>query len=197
MIKVQKAETELARAREAITSWEKALEAAKTAQTKAETAAPPEVDQIDAYGTALAEASAKTRAAENGLKQAKAHVIDALKGVVEAHLVEDKRTLVEVRKKKNTHEKAVQKLLKQLTDLDAAEYRPYYPDISPGSSITSYVNSRLDTMKRDISYREKRIEQVEMFLDGRRNREHGIFNDQPQYLKEWMWAIAEAKAEQS
>ena len=78
MIKVQKAETELARAREAVTSWEKALEAAKTAQAKAETAAPPEVDQIDAYGTALAEASAKTRAAENGLKQAKAHVIVGL-----------------------------------------------------------------------------------------------------------------------
>ena len=107
--------------------------------------------------------------------------------------MEDKRTLVEVRKKKNTHEKAVQKLLKQLTDLDAAEYRPYYPDISPGSSITSRVVSRLDVMKRDISYREERIEQLEMFLDGRRNKGNGIFNDQPQYLKEWMYAVYEAE----
>ena len=193
MIKVQKAETELDRAREAVTSWEKALEAAKTAQTKAETAAPPEVDQIDAYGTALAEASAKTRAAQNGLKQAKAHVIDALKGVVEAHLVEDKKTLVEVRKKKNTHEKAVQKLLKQLTDLDAAEYRPYYPDISPGSSITSRVVSSLDVMKRDISYREKRIDQLEKYLDGKKEKGSFDFVDQPQYLKEWMYAVYEAE----
>lgn len=193
MIKVQKAEVELARAREAVTSWEKALEAAQEAQAKAETAAPPEVDQIDAYGTALAEAGAKTRAAQNGLKQAKAYVVDALKGVVEAHLVEDKRTLVEVRKKKNTHEKAVQKLLKQLTDLDAAEYRPYYPDISPGSSVTSYVNSRLDMMERDISYREKRIEQLEKYLDGKKDKGSFDFTDQPQYLKDWAYAVYEAQ----
>lgn len=193
MIKVQKAETELDRAREAVTSWEKALEAAQEAQAKAETAAPPEVDQIDAYGTALAEASAKTRAAQNGLKQAKAYVVDALKGVVEAHLVEDKRTLVEVRKKKNTHEKAVQKLLKQLTDLDAAEYRPYYPDIGPGSSVTSYVNSRLDMMERDISYREKRIDQLEKYLAGKKDKGSFDFNGQPQYLKDWVYAVYEAQ----
>ena len=193
MIKVQKAETELDRAREAVTSWEKALEAAKTAQAKAETAAPPEVDQIDAYGTALAEASAKTRAAQNGLKQAKAHVIDALKGVAEANAAEEKRALAELRKKKNTHEKAVQKLLKQLTDLDAAEYRPYYPDISPGSSITSYVVSSLDVMKDDISYREKRIEQVEMFLDGRKTRENSGWVNLPKYLQDWIEAIIEAE----
>ena len=193
MIKVQKAETEHDRAREAVTSWEKALEAAQEAQAKAETAAPPEVDQIDAYGTALAEASAKTRAAENGLKQAKAHVIDALKVVAEANAAEEKRALAELRKKKNTHEKAVQKLLKQLTDLDAAEYRPYYPDISPGSSITSRVVSRLDVMKRDISYREERIEQLEMFLDGRKTRENSGWVTLPKYLQDWIEAIIEAE----
>lgn len=197
MIKVQKAETELDRAREAVTSWEEALEAAKTAQAEAETAVPPEVDQIDAYGAALAEASAKTRAAQNGLKQAKAHVIDSLKVVAEANAAEEKQALAELRKKKNTHEKAVQKLVKQLADLDAAEYRPYYPDMSPGSSVTSCVVSRLDVMKDDIAYREKRIEQVEMFLDGRKTKENTGWVHQPKYLQDWIVAMTEAEAEES
>ena len=48
-------------------------------------------------------------------------------------------------------------------------------------------------MKRDISYREERIEQLEMFLDGRKTRENSGWVTLPKYLQDWIEAIIEAE----